>query len=192
MITRSQRLARRLSLLTEDLLAVSTAGHSALDVVVDSLDLTEALEMVAEAYTERDVRVECEPGLRVMADPLRLQQVLDNLVTNAVKYGAEPVILRGLSPSRRRLAVNRRARSGSRSPTPAPACPPRSSSVSSSATPAPRATPSTAPAWASRWWPTWSAPTAAGSPTSWTATPSSSSWPPPSSPAPLPIGYRNG
>ena len=95
MIQRSRRLARKLTLQVEDLLAVSTSEHRGLHVRPLLLDLGEQLEEAAGGFPDRDVVVDCPEGLTIHADPVRLQQVLDNLVSNAVKYGAEPVTLRG-------------------------------------------------------------------------------------------------
>ncbi|MFF5076064.1 MASE4 domain-containing protein [Actinoplanes sp. NPDC000266] len=93
MLMRADALTRRLSMLTEDLLAVSTIGHGQLHVSPLPLDVREALRECAAMFPNTDVRVECPDGVRVDADPLRLQQILANFVRNAVKYGKAPVIL---------------------------------------------------------------------------------------------------
>src|SRR5579859_4985864 len=41
-----------------------------------------------------DVKIEVVPDLTVDADPERLEQILVNLLTNALKYGAPPVVVR--------------------------------------------------------------------------------------------------
>ena len=55
------------------------------------LDLSEQLAECATGFPELDLRIDCPPGVQVHADPLRLQQILTNLVRNAQKHGAEPV-----------------------------------------------------------------------------------------------------
>jgi len=93
MLERSHMLTRRLTLLTEDLLAAATLEHGDLVVSPEHLDLGEQLALCATGFPDLEVRVECRPDLAAYADPLRLQQVLANLVRNAQKHGAEPVVL---------------------------------------------------------------------------------------------------
>jgi len=93
MLERSWMLTRRLTLLTEDLLAVATMEHGDLVVTPELLDLNQQLVECATCFPDLDLEMECPPGLAVYADPLRLQQVLANLVRNAQKHGAEPVLI---------------------------------------------------------------------------------------------------
>ena len=88
---RSLMLTRRLTLLTEDLLAATTFEHSDLVLTPADLDLSEQLAECATGFPDLDLRIECPRGVQVYADPLRLQQILTNLVRNAQKHGAEPV-----------------------------------------------------------------------------------------------------
>ena len=90
---RSLVLTRRLTLLTEDLLAATTGEHSDLVLNPADLDLPEQLAECATSFPDLDLRIECPPGVQVHADPLRLQQILSNLVRNAQKHGAEPVTI---------------------------------------------------------------------------------------------------
>jgi signal transduction histidine kinase len=90
---RSLVLTRRLTLLTEDLLAATTGEHSDLVLNAADLDLTQQLAECATGFPDLDLRIECPPRVQVHADPLRLQQILSNLVRNAQKHGAEPVTL---------------------------------------------------------------------------------------------------
>ena len=93
MLDRSWMLTRRLTLLTEDLLASATLEHGDLVVTPEVLDLNQQLVECAMCFPDLDLEVDCPPGLAAYADPLRLQQILANLVRNAQKHGAEPVLI---------------------------------------------------------------------------------------------------
>ena len=88
---------KRLLLLVEDLLTLSSAQAGALDVQLRNI---EVYPVIADAIAENgeaavDVGLECEPGLRALADPHRLAQVLTNFISNALKYGQPPVRVTG-------------------------------------------------------------------------------------------------
>ena len=93
MLDRSWMLTRRLTLLTEDLLAAATLEHGDLVVTPQLLDVNQQLSECATCFPDLDLELECPPGLAAYADPLRLQQILANLVRNAQKHGAEPVLI---------------------------------------------------------------------------------------------------
>jgi signal transduction histidine kinase len=94
MVDRSWMLTRRLTLLSENLLAAATLEHADLVVIRERLDMKQQLAECATCFPDLDLRVECPPDLTVHADSMRLQQVLANLVRNAQKHGAEPVLLK--------------------------------------------------------------------------------------------------
>jgi signal transduction histidine kinase len=94
MLDRSWMLTRRLTLLAENLLTVAALEHVELVVIREHLDMNQQLSECAICFPDLDLRVECPPDLTVKADSLRLQQVLANLVRNAQKHGAEPVMMR--------------------------------------------------------------------------------------------------
>lgn len=87
-------LVRRLSLLTEDLQTAAVAAHGDLEVLPELLDVESQLAESAAGFPGLDLRVDCQPGLVAWVDPLRLQQILANLVRNAERHGAEPVSVR--------------------------------------------------------------------------------------------------
>lgn len=88
------RLVRRLTNLVEVLLDVSrlTAGHLELDLVeCDVVPIVREAVMRFEPEAERarcELHVEAEEPCRAEVDRLRLEQVVSNLVANALKYGA--------------------------------------------------------------------------------------------------------
>jgi signal transduction histidine kinase len=93
MLDRSWMLTRRLTLLTEDLLAAATFEYRDLILSLEVLELNQQLVECATCFPDLDLELDCPPGLAAYADPLRLQQILANLVRNAQKHGAEPVLI---------------------------------------------------------------------------------------------------
>jgi PAS domain S-box-containing protein len=91
------RSAEQLRRLLADLLTASRLQAHKLDLDITSLDLAEhvqqAVGVLRHSVGESEVTVAIEPGLRVAADPVRLTQVVDNLVLNAVRHGRSPVRL---------------------------------------------------------------------------------------------------
>jgi heavy metal sensor kinase len=89
----------RLVRLAEDLLLVAHADQGALavrpaSVRVDAL-FSRAAARFSQAARDAGRRIEpaAAPGLEVVADPLRIDQALDNLVDNALRHGAGTVRL---------------------------------------------------------------------------------------------------
>jgi signal transduction histidine kinase len=85
------RQARRIGGLVSDLLDVSRIAQGKLSVHPEQLDLTEAcrgaVDAIRPAAAGLAVALDAAGGaVRVSADPARLDQVLTNLLTNAVKY----------------------------------------------------------------------------------------------------------
>jgi two-component system, OmpR family, phosphate regulon sensor histidine kinase PhoR len=86
------RNAERLKLLIEDLLTISELESGRLKLNCRSLALRPMIEKVlvdfkARAGTKRIQLVDAADAVQVQADPDRLEQVLGNLVDNAIKYG---------------------------------------------------------------------------------------------------------
>ncbi len=84
----------RLKALLTDLLDVSRMRAEGLTARVDALDLAALAAEVARRYQEREnpPRIECvvpQQPVRVRGDAGRLEQVLENLLNNAVKYSPE-------------------------------------------------------------------------------------------------------
>jgi signal transduction histidine kinase len=82
------RQARMLDSITADLLTAAQIQRGTLRIDLQVVDLRGAIESVV---TDRyDVEVQIEGNPQVRADPLRLDQMLSNLLANAHKYGREP------------------------------------------------------------------------------------------------------
>ncbi len=85
----------RLSRLADDLLMLARADEGSLQVRRRQIDVAELLEHVRERHIGRELKV-LSPGadVHVEGDPDRLGQALENLLENAVRYGAGTVTLR--------------------------------------------------------------------------------------------------
>lgn len=88
-----ERQAKQLRSLIDDLLDVSRITSGKVQLQVQLVDvatvLDRAVEVASPLITEKshELSLACEPGeLFVVADPLRLEQVVVNLLTNAAKY----------------------------------------------------------------------------------------------------------
>jgi len=81
---------RRLASITRKLLLLSQADSGRMKLNLLPFDLSSALESISEdaAILAPDLTLEkrIEPGMRVMADADLINQVLQNLLTNAIKY----------------------------------------------------------------------------------------------------------
>ncbi|MBI2755168.1 MAG: hybrid sensor histidine kinase/response regulator [Chloroflexi bacterium] len=91
---------RRLAVLTDDLLDVSRLRTGQMDLRLERVDLAELLTAVVERQqlqvtTPHKIHLEIESVGSIYADPGRIEQVVTNLLTNAVKYspkGGEVVV----------------------------------------------------------------------------------------------------
>jgi two-component system OmpR family sensor kinase len=88
-----------LAQLAEDLLVIARAGGGQLPVRPERLDARNELLAARERYLDRAERagraieVQAPDGFAPRADPLRLRQMLGNLVDNALRHGAGDVVL---------------------------------------------------------------------------------------------------
>jgi signal transduction histidine kinase len=85
-----QRQGRRLQLLVEDLLTLSSIEANGLALDVQPIRLRELLVDATSAVMDHPPELNGELDTVVDADPLRLGQIVTNLVTNAQKYGEPP------------------------------------------------------------------------------------------------------
>jgi PAS domain S-box-containing protein len=94
MLTRSERQVQRLAVLIENLLDVSRITAGPIHLKLQEFDFVEAVQEVVGRFSDELARAGCE--LRSMSegpvrgrwDRLRLEQVVTNLLGNAIKYGA--------------------------------------------------------------------------------------------------------
>jgi signal transduction histidine kinase len=78
--------------ITADMLTCAQATRGGLDAQVDAMDLVPVLNASALSMAEHTpVAVEAPAAIQVLADPVRVQQMLTNLLSNAVKYAAPPI-----------------------------------------------------------------------------------------------------
>jgi signal transduction histidine kinase len=92
MLDAIQRQAHVLDRVTSDLLASTQSQRGVLTVDISPVALRPLIDGAALAVVDRlNLVVTCDSDLWVRADPTRVQQMLGNLVSNAVKYGAAPI-----------------------------------------------------------------------------------------------------
>lgn len=88
--------AQELANIVEDLLTSARARIGTLTVIMEPVDLSELARSVRSSTSFRDSIVECrlEDGVEAVADPLRVKQVIRNLITNAQRHGGPGIELR--------------------------------------------------------------------------------------------------
>jgi signal transduction histidine kinase len=93
-LTSATRQADRIASLAASLLDVERVDQGKLRLDTEQVDLAGLAAYVAEMTGGGgDVVVDIDPELRLTADPLRLEQMLVNLTTNALRHGSPPVVI---------------------------------------------------------------------------------------------------
>jgi two-component system OmpR family sensor kinase len=89
------RNGRHMRKLVVDLLSSAYLERGEMPFAMASLPLRPILGCAVEATGagHRDVRIQCDAMLRATVDPDRLEQIITNLVSNAVEHGAAPVVV---------------------------------------------------------------------------------------------------
>jgi signal transduction histidine kinase/CheY-like chemotaxis protein len=88
------RQARLLDSITADLLTTAQAQRGALKVTLETIDPRVVIDGAVRGRDVDLATVEVEDPRPVLADPLRLEQMLTNLLGNAHKHGRAPVFVR--------------------------------------------------------------------------------------------------
>jgi heavy metal sensor kinase len=89
----------RLTQLAEDLLVIARSDQGKLPVRAEEVPAAELLERARGRYAQRaaraqrGIRVEGDGQARVLADRMRVDQALENLVENAMRHGEGDVVL---------------------------------------------------------------------------------------------------
>lgn len=92
--TALEQQTARMAMLVEQLLDLSRLDADAIAVVPQRLNVRERLEEIvsaAAAQSADDVQVRADERLEASADPVVLERIVTNLVTNALRYGSPPV-----------------------------------------------------------------------------------------------------
>lgn len=98
MVERDERQIRSMVRLLDDMLDVSRARTGKLAIVPGPFDLAASAQVVVEAIQEQargsgvTVSLSAPTALTIIGDEFRIEQVITNLLTNALRYGrGEPV-----------------------------------------------------------------------------------------------------
>ena len=88
----------RMRRLIEQLLDLSRLDARAIKVVPRPIVLSSVLDEIVAGAVPHETRVEVDvpPDLAVVADPLVLERIVTNLLTNAVSHGAPPIRISAL------------------------------------------------------------------------------------------------
>lgn len=86
----TEKQVDRLSKLVDDLLDVSQINSGKLTIKPEHVELNELVKTVTERFfpTGAQIRLEMKDGINGSWDRFRLEQVVSNLIGNAIKYGA--------------------------------------------------------------------------------------------------------
>jgi two-component system sensor histidine kinase MtrB len=87
--------AERLRRLTEQLLDLSQLDARRLSVNPERLVVRETLEEIVRAAVpaDTDVNLQVPPSLTAVVDPMVLDRIVSNLLSNAARYGSPPIVV---------------------------------------------------------------------------------------------------
>ncbi len=92
MLEAIKRQGHRLDALVQDLLSIAVIDGGAVDLAPEMIELGPALRQIAaDAGLESEIEVRSPDGLAAFVDPMRLAQMITNLLQNAARYGRPPL-----------------------------------------------------------------------------------------------------
>jgi signal transduction histidine kinase len=98
--------ARRTRVLLEQLLDLSRLDADAVEIDVRPVVVRPRVEQIVEAVGDAAIELAIEPSLAADLDVAAFDHIVTNLVTNAVRYGASPIVIRASQSDRHfRLSV---------------------------------------------------------------------------------------
>jgi signal transduction histidine kinase len=97
LIRTADKQAQRMERLAADLLDLARTESGRLDLNIQDVPLRDAVGRGLSFVDGGDAfHVDVEDGLMVRADPERLEQIIVNLASNAIRYGEAPLEVRGV------------------------------------------------------------------------------------------------
>lgn len=86
------RQVLRLSRLVQDLLLLAEVESGKLDNSPGPTQVSTVIHQTVQGLTQQaQIAVDCDDRLVVVSDPERLEQIIGNFITNACKYGEQPI-----------------------------------------------------------------------------------------------------
>jgi signal transduction histidine kinase len=103
LIKTNKQQSERLTRLVDDMLDLTRISSGKLDIRREPIDLQQIIKHIVDRYqtssaqSQLPIDVEIDPSIRGYWDRIRFEQVVDNLVSNALKYGSgKPIKIQGL------------------------------------------------------------------------------------------------
>lgn len=95
MVGEANAQAKHMARLVADLVMLARGVHRALPVEISAVSLSSIVNSALRNTDSEDTRieVEMETETQVRVDPVRIQQALTNLLTNAIRYGGDRALL---------------------------------------------------------------------------------------------------
>lgn len=92
MLEAIKRQGRRLEALVEDLLSIAVIDAGAVNLAPEMVELGPVLRQIAaDAGLDSEIEVRSPGGTVAYVDPMRLAQMVTNLLQNAARYGRPPI-----------------------------------------------------------------------------------------------------